>query len=584
MIMAGSWASLKNQPKFNTSTMILLTDGRVMVQEEQTAHWHALTPDSQGSYINGQWSSLSDMAFWRRYYASGVLRDGRVFICGGEQNGDIPASEESNKGEIYDPEHDSWTSIQTPPWKQVGDAASIVLPDGKIIVGDIHSGDCLIYDPTANSWSPTGSQSGRTSESTWILLPNETILAPQCFAPFRSQRYTISSGAWQDEGPLPVTIVDSATSEMGPGMLMYNGSVIFFGAANSNGKGKTAIYVPPANAANQGNWKAGPDIPIVNKKTMVCNDCPAALLPNGKVLFTAANFVAKSWGSPVYFFEYDPAANTIVSAPTPPNSNTYPYPQDPGIYWSRLMVLPTGQVLFSASSNNIQAYTPDGGPQASWKPKVTTVKLTSSANDPFGELTGTQLNGLSQANVYGDDCYPATNYPLVQLRNIASSAVMYCRTFGMSTMGVATGASPHQCCFSLANVSSGKYELRVVANGIASDPYALNYAATSQPIVASLSTTTSTGMSGPISPAGGPDPTVPSETPSVDQLVMRIKYLDNAVQRLNAIAAGLKPKAPGKDVAKKFKSYKASKAKPKSSATKSRKAKKKTQRVPRGTE
>jgi hypothetical protein len=558
--------------------MILLTDGRVMVQEEQTAHWHALTPDSQGSYINGQWSSLSDMAFWRRYYASGVLRDGRVFICGGEQNGDIPAAEDSNKGEIYDPERDYWTPIQTPPWNQVGDAASIVLPNGQIIVGDINSGACIIYDPTANSWTATGSQSGKTNESTWILLPNETIVAPQCFAPFRSQRYTISSGIWQDEGPLPVIIVDSAMSEMGPGMLMYNGCVIFFGAANSNGKGKTAIYVPPANLASRGTWKAGPDIPVVNKKTMVCNDCPAALLPNGKVLFTAANFVAKSWGSPVFFFEYDPAANTIVPVPPPPNNNTYPYPQYPGIYWSRLMLLPTGQVLFSASSNNIQVYTPDGGPKASWKPTVTTVKLTSSANGPFGELTGTQLNGLSQANVYGDDCYPATNYPLVQLRNIASSAITYCRSFGMSTMGVATGAAPHQCSFSLASVPSGKYELRVVANGIASDPYALDYAAASEPNVASLSTTTSGGTGGPGSPAGGSDLTAPSQTPSVDQLVMQIKYLNNAVQRLNAIVGGLKPKAPGKDVAKKFESDETSKAKVKSRTTKSRKAKKKAKR------
>jgi hypothetical protein len=37
--MAGTWAPLANQPTFNTSTMILLTDGRVMVQEEGTAHW-----------------------------------------------------------------------------------------------------------------------------------------------------------------------------------------------------------------------------------------------------------------------------------------------------------------------------------------------------------------------------------------------------------------------------------------------------------------------------------------------------------------------------------------------------------------
>jgi len=32
--MGGTWQPLVNQPGFNTSTMILLTDGRVMVQEE----------------------------------------------------------------------------------------------------------------------------------------------------------------------------------------------------------------------------------------------------------------------------------------------------------------------------------------------------------------------------------------------------------------------------------------------------------------------------------------------------------------------------------------------------------------------
>jgi len=570
--MVGSWASLKSQPKFNTSTMILLTDGRVMVQEEATPHWHALTPDAQGSYVNGQWSTLADMSFWRRYYASGVLKDGRVFICGGEQSGDVPP-DDSNKGEISDPVKDNWTPIQTPPWKEVGDAASVVLPNGQIIVGDINSGACLIYDPTANSWTPTGSQSGRTNESTWILLPNDTIVAPQCFAPFRSQRYTIASGTWQDEGPLPVTLVDSAMSEMGPGMLMYNGSVIFFGAANSNGRGKTAIYTPPATPASQGVWKAGPDIPIVNKQTMVCNDCPAVLLPNGKVLFAAANFVAKDWGSPIFFFEYDPVANTIASAPTPPNNNTYPYAQAPGIYWSRLMLLPTGQILFSASSNNIQAYTPDGGPHTSWTPKITTVKLMSSAVGAYGELTGTQLNGLSQANVYGDDCYPATNYPLVQLKDVASSTVMYCRTFGMSTMGIGTGATPQQCNFSLANVPSGKFELRVVTNGIASDAYPLIYTVADGSISSLDATTGQPSIGQPAPPVVGADLTA-ALSPSLDQILMKIKYLDNAVERLNSIVAGVKPKVSKKDVAKEFETPET----PGVEKTRSRKVKKRAKR------
>src|SRR5205807_3502479 len=98
--MTGTWQGLVNQPTFQTSTMILLTDGRVMVQEEATPHWHALTPDDHGDYTKGTWSSLADMSFWRRYYASGVLRDGRVIVIGGEQSG---AGSDTNRGEIYDP-------------------------------------------------------------------------------------------------------------------------------------------------------------------------------------------------------------------------------------------------------------------------------------------------------------------------------------------------------------------------------------------------------------------------------------------------------------------------------------------------
>jgi hypothetical protein len=149
----------------------------------------------------------------------------------------------------------------------------------------------------------------------------------------------------------------------------------------------------------------------------------------------------------------------------------FPDPNDPGIYWSRLLLLPTGQVLFSASSKNVQVYTPDGGPEESWRPTITSV--TPSASDYI--LQGTQLNGLSQANIYGDDCYPATNYPLVQLTNTQTHRVHYCRTSEFSTMGVATGASLQSAHFTADDVPNGTYELRVVANGISSNAFSFDY-------------------------------------------------------------------------------------------------------------
>jgi len=275
--------------------MLLLSDGRVMVQEEATAHWHALTPDAHGSYVNGTWSSLKDMSFWRRYYASGMLKDGRIVLIGGEQSG---AGNDTTKGEIYDPVLDAWSPMPSPPgWPTVGDAPCNILPDGTLMIGALWpSTACAIYDPVSNSWSAAASKATSPNEETWIQLPDHTIVTVQCWAPFQTEKYIISTDTWQNEGALPVPIVDQLMHEIGPGMLMYNGKVIFFGAANAGGHGKTVIYDPPATPSGTGTWAAGPDIPKVGGQTMVCNDCPAALLPNGRVLFASAPFVNNFWG------------------------------------------------------------------------------------------------------------------------------------------------------------------------------------------------------------------------------------------------------------------------------------------------
>lgn len=458
--MTGTWQPLLNQPTFNTSTMILLTDGRVMVQEEATPHWHALIPDNQGSYVNGTWSSLADMAFWRRYYASGMLKDGRVILIGGEQSG---AGGDTNLGQIYDPVADQWDPLPSPPgWAQVGDAVCCVFPDGRFMIGALLSGECIIYDPETNAWSPGGAQPIRTNEETWTLQPDETILTVGCFPPYRSLKYSIASNVWRDEGAVPVTLVDPAMSEIGPAILLPDGRTICFGAADSGGSGKTAIYTPPTHPWQIGAWAAGPNIPNIGKTAIVCNDCPASLLPNGKVLIAAAPFKAGDWGSPIYFFEYDPYTNSFTQAPTPPNNGAQ-------LYWSRFMLLPTGQVLFSPSSRDVRCYTPDGGPQDAWRPTITAVEreCTSTITDDY-LLKGTQLNGLSQANAYGDDDNSATNYPLVRLRSSKTGEIYYCRTYDFSTMGVATGSSIQSVRFSAAAAPYGHYELCVVANGISS--------------------------------------------------------------------------------------------------------------------
>jgi Kelch motif len=540
--MAGTWQSLAHQPAFNTGTMILLTDGRVMVQEEGTAHWHALTPDSNGSYLNGSWSTLDDMSFWRRYYASGILRDGRVIIVGGEQSGDVG---DTPRGEIYDPVADSWTEIPSPPgWTQVGDAASSILPDGRLMIGALLSGACMIYDPVAGSWSVAASKALRSNEETWVLLPDNTIVTPQCWSPFGSEKYLISSNTWKNEGSPPVTLVDPVMNEIGPAMLMYNGKVIFFGAANSGGNGKTALYTPPSLPTGTGTWTAGPNIPKVGGQTMVSNDCPASLLPNGKVLFTASKFLNNDWGSPIYFFEYDPTANTIAPAPTPSNNAAQ-------IYWSRMMLLPTGQVLFSPSSSDVQCYTPDGGPAASWRPTITSVAAYGIPFfNPSFTLLGTGLNGWSQANMYGDDCHPATNYPLVQLRNAVTSEVHFCRTTDFSSLAVATGGATQSVRFTVPNIATGTYKLCVIANGISSDCMDFYYTQPKKPMILDVGLKREFEYFGKLIAEGDPwDREQWVIDPEIIELKGEVKRLKNSVRRLSSLIKTKELPRVGKDIA-----------------------------------
>jgi len=75
---------------------------------------------------------------------------------------------------------------------------------------------------------------------------------------------------------------------------------------------------------------------------------------------------------------------------------------------------------------------------------------------------------MSQANSYGDDCQSPTNFPLVRLTR-GSGTVKYLRTFGLSSMGVATGSMEVTTEVQVpADLPTGRWTLAVVANGITS--------------------------------------------------------------------------------------------------------------------
>ena len=87
------WKPLKHAPPFIPGTMLLASDGTVLVHVEPasggTRYWFKLTPDAKGSYADGTWSKLPPMPsnYDPLYFASAILPDGRMIVEGGEYLG-----------------------------------------------------------------------------------------------------------------------------------------------------------------------------------------------------------------------------------------------------------------------------------------------------------------------------------------------------------------------------------------------------------------------------------------------------------------------------------------------------------------
>ena len=416
-LLTGTWTQLTNAiPSGDgAGTMILLSNGSVLAQggsDSESKNWYELTPNSTGSYVNGTWTTLASSNVGRLFYASDVLPDGDVYVAGGK---DATDKDNSISGEIYNPVANTWTSIANYPESVLADGISETLPGGTILQGSPYTGNLHIYDPSTNTWSngPTLPNSDQSSEEGWVKLPDGSTLQYelQGTKPQTGNRLVLGATEAQDQwvsaGSVPVALGSNGgnpgiVDELGPGLLLPTGKVFWVGAS-----GHTAIYTPPSGSNTTGTWTQGPDILDNNGKLLGGFDAPGAVEPNGDVLFAAGPIDGVHNSPPTTIFEYDPTANTIteVTASGPNLSHQ--------VFVSRMLVLPSGQILFSNGyDNNLSVYNPAGSPSASWAPTITGI---SGAGSGTFLLTGTQLNGLDEGAAYGDDAQMASNYPIVQL-------------------------------------------------------------------------------------------------------------------------------------------------------------------------
>ena len=84
VVAVGHWTKLRNSPAGTVNLMLLLSDGTILGLDSNGGHSYRFTPDVHGSYIQGKWVTGATPQQPSLFFSSAVLRDGRVFVAGGE--------------------------------------------------------------------------------------------------------------------------------------------------------------------------------------------------------------------------------------------------------------------------------------------------------------------------------------------------------------------------------------------------------------------------------------------------------------------------------------------------------------------
>jgi Kelch motif protein len=480
----GTWTLLTNQnPEFESGTMILLSDGNVIVQSlfnNQT--WSKLSPTSDGSYVNGTWSTIATMSP-RLNFGSTTLEDGRLLVLGGEtSNSGFGGS--TNQGQIYNPRTNKWTTMSPFPESTLGAGPLVMIPNGYVVVGSTTTDQVYVYYPPFDEWffffnidplSNGGISKLRkdiSGEETWLLQPDGSILSYDISASITNSAATaqrFSGFSWVDAGTLPslLTIVPppppppppiivNPPPPLGPGAVLPNGKTIQIG-----GNENTAIYTP---GGATGTWVAGPTLPV----GMGADDAPGAMLPDGHFLFVA-DFTGSFFGGTL--FDYDYNTNTITDL-----TSTLPLQLQDDLFFSaasncRMLVLPDGGLLLNTGFD-IWEYKSAGVPQAAWRPNITSVsKLSPSQYEVFGS----RLTGISEGAIYGNEARMSTNFPIVVLQG--NGKTRYARTIGFNAGMSRPGSTNFDSMeFEIPpGTPAGTYNVSIVANGIKSNARTIQF-------------------------------------------------------------------------------------------------------------
>ncbi len=442
------------------------------------------------------------VTFNHSYRLTACFGDDPSMLVPGGASGQILAGDLiSGETFLYDIANGTWTQTGSKVYDDQSDEEGWVkLSDGTVLTYDLfHSKStggsyAEKYNPATGTWSSVSPSDGTAlgtipqlssnalgSELGPLLrLQDGRVLA--IGATQHTALYTPGANLWS-AGPDIMGTLNGNQSPFGaddaPAAILPNGHVILAadaGASQFTSSGDITTGSPiivniPSTAILQVGWgvsgtgiPSGAIISSVDSTTQIHISVAATATTAGVAIKFGGTFSA-----PTQLFDFNPATNAITPlSPAIPDANL----NTSSAYVMRMLVLPTGQTLFSDSTNQVYAFTPDGSPSPILRPVINGVTYHGGG---LFTLTGKQLNGQSAGAAYGDDDQMDTNFPIVRLVS-GTGSVFYARTTNWTNYGVGTGTAPQTVNFTLnpTLVTPGNYSVIVSGAGISSFPVFVN--------------------------------------------------------------------------------------------------------------
>lgn len=207
---------------------------------------------------SGAWTRAADLTQARSMPTGAVLQDGRVLLAAGYFTNQ-PAELELrmlDSAELYDPTANTWTPTGSLEEARYG-AGAVTLADGRVLVvggwGDVSGNNAgplygshgalassEVFDPGSESWTSVGSVPVEVTQPNLVALPDGGALIVADGRPFR---FDPRSGAWSGTGAMVTRAVDRTL------VPLIDGRVLAAGGAVGDGEevhyiAKAEIYDP----------------------------------------------------------------------------------------------------------------------------------------------------------------------------------------------------------------------------------------------------------------------------------------------------------------------------------------------------